>query len=216
MNDIQNLLARAVSESASDMHIVVGLPPLVRVHTVLAPMEGERPVTEDLAFAFLRDLLDEKQRNRLHERRDLDFSTVLPDGTRFRVNAHFQRGRPAMAFRAIPSKVPALESLNLPDVVREFADTDQGLVLVTGETGSGKSTTLASMIDHINHRCRDHVITLEDPIEYFLPSDLCVIEQREVGIDVPDFSSGLRHVLRRTPTSSSSAKCATWRRSPPP
>ncbi len=196
---IQELLARAVSESASDVHVVVGLPPLVRIHTVLAPMEGLPEITADHVFGFLRDLLTEAQRKQLHERRDLDFSAVLPSGIRFRVNAHFQRGAPAMAFRAIPGKVPALESLNLPEVVREFADTDQGLVLVTGETGSGKSTTLASMIDHINHRCRHHIITLEDPIEYFLPSDLSVIEQREVGIDVPDFSAGLRHVLRQDP-----------------
>ena len=199
MSSIKGLLARAVSESASDMHIVAGLPPLVRVHTILSAMEGEPPVTEDQSHAFLRDLLNEDQRKRFFERRDLDFSAVLENGTRFRVNAHFQRGTPAMAFRAIPSRVPELETLNLPDVVTEFADLAQGLVLVTGETGSGKSTTLASMIDHINHKCRYHVITLEDPIEYFLRSDLCVIEQREVGEDVEDFASGLRHVLRQDP-----------------
>jgi twitching motility protein PilT len=199
LTGIKDLLARAVAESASDIHIIVGLPPLVRIHTVLAPMEGEPVVTEEAAFTVLRDILDEKQRNRLHERRDLDFSSVLPDGTRFRVNAHFQRGTPALAFRAIPGKVPDLDSLNLPDIVNEFADTDQGLVLVTGETGSGKSTSLASMIDYINHRRRNHVITLEDPIEYYLVSDLSVIEQREVGVDVPDFASGLRHILRQDP-----------------
>jgi twitching motility protein PilT len=199
LTSIKDLLARAVAELASDVHIVVGLPPLVRIHTVLAPMEGEPPVTEEVAFGFLRDLLDEKQRVRLHERRDLDFSSVLGDGTRFRVNAHFQRGGPALAFRAIPGKVPDLESLNLPDVVREFAEIDQGLILVTGETGSGKSTTLASMIDYINHKRRNHVITLEDPIEYYLVSDLSIIEQREVGSDVQDFATGLRHVLRQDP-----------------
>jgi twitching motility protein PilT len=199
LTSIKDLLARAVAESASDVHIVAGLPPLVRIHTVLAPMEGEPPVTEETAYGFLRDLLDEKQRVRLHERRDLDFSSVLADGARFRVNAHFQRGGPALAFRAIPGKVPELASLNLPDVVREFAEIDQGLILVTGETGSGKSTTLASMIDYINHKRRNHVITLEDPIEYYLASDLSIIEQREVGSDVQDFATGLRHVLRQDP-----------------
>jgi twitching motility protein PilT len=196
---INQLLARAVEEGASDMHIVVGMPPLVRVHTVLSPMEGVPVVAEDQSYAFLRDLLDEPQRKRFTDNRDLDFSHVLSDGTRFRVNAHFQRGSPAMAFRAIPGIVPALESLNLPDIVREFADLAQGLILVTGETGSGKSTTLASMIDHVNHKCRYHIITMEDPIEYFLKSDLSVIEQREVGEDVPDFAAGLRHVLRQDP-----------------
>ncbi|MBE3123299.1 MAG: PilT/PilU family type 4a pilus ATPase, partial [Planctomycetes bacterium] len=122
-----------------------------------------------------------------------------PSGVRFRVNAHYQRATPALAFRAIPGKVPALESLHLPEVIMDFANLPQGLVLVTGETGSGKSTTLASVLDYINHKYQYHCITLEDPIEYYLESDQCAIEQREVGVDVPDFTSGLRHVLRQDP-----------------
>jgi len=199
VRNIRKLLDRAVIAGASDIHIIVGLPPLTRVHTVLVAMEGETPITEDEAKSFLRDLLDETQFKRFLDRRDLDFSATLPGSGRFRVNAHFQRATPALAFRAIPHEVPKLDSLNLPDAVVDFADTPQGLVLVTGETGSGKSTTLASIIDHINHRYRYHVITLEDPIEYHIGSDLSVIEQREVGADVPDFSSGLRHVLRQDP-----------------
>jgi twitching motility protein PilT len=193
------LLERAVAAGASDVHIVVGLPPLQRVHTVLAGMEGEPPVSDDEALAIIQDLLDEDQFKRFMERRDLDFSAALPDGLRFRVNAHFQRGTPALAFRAIPGTVPPLESLNLPPVVTDMANLEQGLVLVTGETGSGKSTTLASMIDYINHKYRYHVITLEDPIEYFIVSDLSVIEQREAGLDVTSFASGLKHVLRQDP-----------------
>jgi twitching motility protein PilT len=188
-----------VAAQASDVHIVVGLPPLQRIHTVLTGMEGEAPVNDEDALAITQDLLDADQFKRFMERRDLDFSVAMPDGTRFRVNAHFQRGTPAMAFRAIRGSVPALESLNLPPIVTEMADMEQGLVLVTGETGSGKSTTLASMIDHINHKYRYHVITLEDPIEYFLVSDLSVIEQREAGLDVTSFASGLKHVLRQDP-----------------
>jgi twitching motility protein PilT len=188
-----------VAAGASDVHIVVGLPPLQRVHTVLAGMEGEPPVSDDEALAIIQDLLDEDQFKRFMERRDLDFSAALPDGLRFRVNAHFQRGTPALAFRAIPGTVPPLESLNLPPVVTDMANLEQGLVLVTGETGSGKSTTLASMIDYINHKYRYHVITLEDPIEYFIVSDLSVIEQREAGLDVTSFASGLKHVLRQDP-----------------
>ena len=199
MSRIRELLERAVAAGASDVHIVVGLPPIQRVHTVLAGMEGEPPVSDDEALAIIQDLLDEDQFKRFMERRDLDFSAALPDGLRFRVNAHFQRGTPALAFRAIPGTVPPLEGLNLPPVVTDMANLEQGLVLVTGETGSGKSTTLASMIDYINHKYRYHVITLEDPIEYFIVSDLSVIEQREAGLDVTSFASGLKHVLRQDP-----------------
>jgi twitching motility protein PilT len=196
---IRKLLAQAVANGSSDLHIIVGLPPLQRVHTILDGMPGEDVISAEEADAIVRDMLDEAQYRRLLDRRDLDFSASIETGTRFRVNAHFQRGAPALAFRAIPRKVPDLASLNLPDVVTDFAEMGQGLVLVTGETGSGKSTTLASMVDHINHRQQLHIITLEDPVEYFLESDKCAIEQREVGVDVSDFASGLRHVLRQDP-----------------
>jgi len=199
MGRIGDILKRAVADQASDIHVLVGSPPLERVHSVLVPMKGEAPLTEADVQSVLKDLLDADQHQRFLEGRDLDFSAVLPDGVRFRVNAHFQRGTPALAFRIIPRHVPELASLNLPNVVLDFADLPQGFVLVTGETGSGKSTTLASMIDYINRKYRYHVITLEDPIEYYLESDLCTIEQREVGKDVPDFASGLRHVLRQDP-----------------
>ena len=199
MSRIRELLAKATASHASDLHIVVSLPPLHRIHTILTPMEHEAPVTEEESQAFVRDLLDDAQYAKFVEKRDLDFSTTLPGGARFRVNAHFQRATAALAFRAIPAAVPKLDSLNLPEVATDFANLDQGLVLVTGETGSGKSTTLASMIDYINHKNRYHIITLEDPIEYFLESNLSVIEQREVGIDVSDFASGLRHALRQDP-----------------
>jgi len=199
MSRIRDLLARAVANGASDLHIVVGLPPLQRIHTVLAGMDGEPVVDVAQAEAAVKDLLDEDQYRTFVQKRDFDFSTALPSGERFRVNAHFQRGTPAMAFRAIPSQVPELETLNLPDVATDFANLPQGLVLVTGETGSGKSTTLASMIEHMNRKYAYHVITLEDPVEYLIPSRKCAVEQREVGADVTDFRSGLRHVLRQDP-----------------
>jgi twitching motility protein PilT len=144
-------------------------------------------------------MVGERRFGRLLERRDLDFSTQVEDLGRFRVNAHFQRETVAIAFRAISAEVPELSDLNLPRIVEQFVDLPRGLILVTGETGSGKSTTLASMIDAMNHRYQRHVITLEDPIEYELRSDRCVIEQRELGIDVPNFASGLRHALRQDP-----------------
>jgi len=196
---IKNLMRSAVDAGASDLHIIVGHPPLLRIHTVLVAMEGEAVVAEDEAHAFVKELVTEEQHQHFTRRRDLDFSASLPGGPRFRVNAHFQRGTAALAFRAIPARVPPLEELNLPEVVVEFAELQQGLVLVTGETGSGKSTTLASMVDHMNDRFRYHVITLEDPIEYMLESRMCTVEQREVGEDVPDFQHGLRHILRQDP-----------------
>jgi len=196
---IRNLMRSAVDSGASDLHIIAGHPPLLRIHTVLVAMEGEAVVAEDEAHAFVKELVTEEQHQHFTRRRDLDFSTSLPGGPRFRVNAHFQRGTPALAFRAIPARVPPLEELNLPETVVEFAELQQGLVLVTGETGSGKSTTLASMVDHMNDRFQYHVITLEDPIEYMLESRLCTVEQREVGEDVPDFRHGLRHILRQDP-----------------
>jgi energy-coupling factor transporter ATP-binding protein EcfA2 len=199
VRSIKTLLERAVAGEASDLHIIVSHPPLLRVNTILGPIEGEPEVASDEAKAFAKEILSEAQYQRLQERQDLDFSTSLPGGPRFRVNAHYQRGTLAMAFRTIPGRVPPLRELNLPDVVVEFAELPQGLVLVTGETGSGKSTSLASMVDYINQRHPYHVITLEDPIEYFLKSDQCTIEQREVGEDVPDFHSGLKHVLRQDP-----------------
>ncbi len=194
-----DLMRKAVDGHASDLHVVPEHPPLTRVHTILDPIEGEAVLTPEDTDAFAQELLTEKQYAKLLEQRDLDFSTSLPPGPRFRVNAHFQRGSVAMAFRAIPEKPPPLETLNLPPVIVDFAEMPTGLVLVTGETGSGKSTTLASVIDHINQRHKYHVVTLEDPVEYTLRSNLCVIEQREVGLDVVSFSSGLKHVLRQDP-----------------
>lgn len=200
MSRIWELLEKTVANKASDLHMIAGLPPLQRVHTVLAAMENEAVLSGEDVEAAVQDVLEPDQYKQFLDRRDLDFSAALPCGTRFRVNAHFQRGTAALAFRAIPPKVPPLDTLSLPDAVENFANMPHhGLVLVTGETGSGKSTTLASMVDYINHRYAYHVITLEDPIEYFIESDKAAVEQREVGLDVPGFHVGLRHVLRQDP-----------------
>ncbi len=184
---------------ASDIHVVPGLPPLFRINTVLQPAPGLPVVTPSLSEQFARAMLGPKRFERLEANRDIDFSTQVPSLGRFRVNAHYQRDAVAIAFRAIPSQVPALDSLNLPPVVETLVDLPRGLVLVTGQTGSGKSTTLAAMVDTINHRYPEHIITLEDPVEYELRSDKSVIEQRELGSDVPDFASGLKHALRQDP-----------------
>jgi len=197
--NLNELLVRAMDDSASDVHLVPALPPLLRVHTVLEPMEGYDPILPEQTERFVKEMVGPERFRGLQERRDMDFSYELPGQGRFRVNAHYQRNAIAVAFRAIPDEVPALSSLNLPPIVETFVDLPRGLVLVTGQTGSGKSTTLASMIDAMNRRFRYHVITLEDPVEYDLHSNKCVVEQRELGRDVLTFASGLRHALRQDP-----------------
>jgi twitching motility protein PilT len=196
---LQKLLTTALNNNASDVHIVPGLPPLFRIHTVLQPAPNQQPVTAQQSEQFVMGMLGQRRFDRFVEHRDIDFSSTVPGLGRYRVNAHYQRDTIAIAFRAIPNQVPALSSLNLPPVVETLADLPRGLILVTGQTGSGKSTTLAAMIDRINCTIPEHIITLEDPVEYELRSNKCVIEQREVGSDVPNFASGLKHALRQDP-----------------
>ena len=195
---LQDLLNESINHGASDIHVVVGHAPIFRINTELVA-SGFPVMTSESAAGMVREMLGDRRYAQFLRRRDFDFSTEVPGRGRFRVNAHFQREKIAIAFRAIPSKVPPLDSLNLPPIVSTFTDLPSGLVLVTGETGSGKSTTLAAMIDKMNHKYGYHVITMEDPIEYELIPDKCLIEQREVGSDVPSFASGLKHVLRQDP-----------------
>ena len=203
MGYLQELLTKAIKLGASDIHLVVGQPPLQRIHTVLEPAEGHEPLTAEQIEQFVKDMVGPKRFEQLIEKRDIDFSTKVPimgpSLGRFRVNAHYQRETIAIAFRAISEMVPELTTLNLPPVVERMVDLPRGLILVTGQTGSGKSTTLASMVDAMNKRFAYHVITVEDPIEYDLRSNKCIIEQRELGSDVPTFASGLRHALRQDP-----------------
>jgi len=180
---MDKLLAEALRVGASDVHIIPGLPPLFRIHTVLEPVEGCPAISAEQSEQFVRDMVGEDRFQRLIEQRDIDFSTVIKGPGRFRVNAHYQRDMIAIAFRTIVDTVPTLPELNLPPVVESLVDLPRGLILVTGVTGSGKSTTLASMIDSVNRRRSLHVITIEDPVEYELTSDKCIIEQRELGTD---------------------------------
>jgi twitching motility protein PilT len=193
------VLTDALSMGASDVHLVAGEKPLYRVHTTLAAVMKWPVLTNDIIEAAVRDFVGLPRFETLQKKRDLDFSMHLEGHGRFRVNAHYQRETLAVAFRAISDHVPALASLNLPPVVEGLANLPRGLVLVTGVTGSGKSTTLASMINAINQLRALHIITMEDPVEYLLRSKKSLIEQREVGGDVPSFASGLRHVLRQDP-----------------
>jgi twitching motility protein PilT len=195
---IFEILRDAVAARASDVHIQAGVAPLFRIDTVVQP-SNLAVVTVESVGKMVKAIMSEQQWTAFQARRDADFSYEIPGVGRFRVNTHFQRGTMALAIRIIRDQIRPLEQLFLPEVVSRLTLQRCGLVLVTGPTGCGKSTTLAAMIDAINHRDRGHIITLEDPIEYLFTSDKCAIEQREVGSDVPDFASGLRHVLRQDP-----------------
>ncbi len=198
MTDIKTILTNAIGQGASDVHINVGMPPVFRRNTELVDMDFE-PVSNENAKEMVIAMVGPDKFRKLEENRDLDFSTTLDDGHRFRVNAHYQCDTIAISFRIIPNKIPRIEDLHLPVIVKELSELPRGLVLVTGHTGSGKSTTLAAMIGVINEKYRKRVITLEDPIEYSLENKTCMIEQREIGSDCTNFASGLRHALRQDP-----------------
>jgi twitching motility protein PilT len=198
MMDIKLILAAAVEHQASDVHINVGMPPVLRKNTELI-LTDFPDVSDEDAKKMLVDMVGQEKYEKLCQMRDLDFSTTIEDGHRFRVNAHYQRDTIAISFRVIPSDIPLIDTLNLPPIVKELTDLPRGLVLVTGHTGSGKSTSLAAMLGLINSKYGKRIITLEDPIEYLFENDKSMIEQREVGSDCPDFASGLRHVLRQDP-----------------
>lgn len=198
MSLVNDILRNAVAAKASDVHINVGLPPLIRVNTVVTPTDFPI-VTPEGAERLLREIMEEKRWEGFGKLRDADFSYEIPGVGRFRVNAHYQRKSIAIAFRTINDKVRQIEQLFLPEICSKLTYLPRGLILVTGPTGSGKSTTLAAMIDAINRRDQGHIITIEDPIEYAFVSNKCAIEQREIGEDCPTFSSGLRHALRQDP-----------------
>ncbi|MCZ6492904.1 MAG: type IV pilus twitching motility protein PilT [Planctomycetota bacterium] len=195
---LQDILSTAKKQDASDIHLVSGHPPMIRVHTVMTPMDY--PIlTPESVHEALSEMITKVQMARFEESKDLDFSFEIEGLGRYRVNAHQQRGGIGLAMRAIKSDAPPLEELNLPEIISRLTFLPRGLVLVTGDTGSGKSTTLASMIQAMNDRYRKHIITLEDPVEYTFESNKCLIEQRELGDDMPSFASGLKHALRQDP-----------------
>ncbi len=200
MFDVHAALRDLVAKSGSDLHLKVGSPPLFRVHGKLAPEDGAGPLsaedTEDTVRALLHDEAKLKEFDTEHE---VDFSFEIPEVARFRVNAFHQRGLVSLVCRAIPSKISTIEELALPTVVRELAEEERGIVLLTGTTGSGKSTTLAAMIDHMNTTMNKHIVTIEDPIEFVHQDKTSVINQREVGMDTKSFERALRRVLRQDP-----------------
>jgi len=198
MRDIESLLRAAIEYKASDLHLTVGVPPILRLHGELKQY-GQEPLTEQDTDAFAREVVPMDRWKTFQERGELDFSYSMEGGARFRMNAFYQRSATSLAIRIIPSSIPSFEQLHLPESLKKIAAKPQGLVLVTGPTGSGKSTTLASMIDYINHEMRKHIITLEDPIEYLHQHRNSIIDQREVGFDTQSFANGLRAALRQDP-----------------
>lgn len=194
------LLSTTAKQNASDLHIVVGKKPTIRLDGVLIALESEQIITPEVAEGLLSSLLSPDQLYRLKTGKELDFSfTHETDNARFRANVFYQRGFMEGAFRLIPGKIRTMEELNLPPILHDIAKLTQGFVLVVGPAGHGKSTTLAAIIDEVNHTRTEHVITIEDPIEYQFLQDRSLISQREVGADTASFQNALRSVLRQDP-----------------
>jgi len=196
---LQNLLDLALEEDASDLHISVGHPPVLRTGRKLIPLVKKKTVTFDESKRMAFELMTEEQKNRLMREKGVDFSYNFQGKARFRVNVFFQQGNISIALRLIPAEIPTVEELNLPSVLHEFTRHTQGFVLVTGPSSHGKSTTLAALIDEINHTRADHIITIEDPIEYVFDDDRSIIDQREVGQDALGFHKALRSSFRQDP-----------------
>ncbi|MHB8189405.1 MAG: type IV pilus twitching motility protein PilT [Ferrimicrobium sp.] len=197
--NVDELLHRLVEAGGSDLHLSTGIPPVIRLHGSLMELEEFAGLTPASLREAIYAILTQSQRERFEEQWDLDLAYSVRGLGRFRLNLFMQRSSIGAVFRVIPFDVPALDTLGMPSVVSTFALIPKGLVLVTGPTGSGKSTTLASIIDVINRSQRRHIVTIEDPIEFLHPHRLCVVDQREVGTDTRAFSIALRQVLRQDP-----------------
>jgi twitching motility protein PilT len=197
--DFAEVLLEVIDRRASDLHITAGAPPMIRGRGRLVPMDGYPVLTPTDTREIVYSILSDGQRQRFENNWQIDFAYQIPGKGRFRVNAYFQRSAVGAAFRLIPFEVVPLESLGLPPVVADFANKPRGLVLVTGPTGSGKSTTLASIIDVINSTREEHIMTIEDPIEFLHRHKKCMVNQRELGSDALTFADALRAALRQDP-----------------
>jgi twitching motility protein len=196
---IENLLEECVNRNASDIHLQVGLPPMFRVDGALLPMGGVKPLTDENLMKLVFATLDEEQQKILMEKKEFDYSFAFGNLARFRGNAFHEKGNIAVAFRLIPNKIRSVSDLGLPPVIESFANFPRGLVLVTGPTGSGKSTTLAALVDKINREKAARILTIEDPIEFTHKSIRSIVAQREVNYDTLSFAAALRSALREDP-----------------
>ncbi len=198
MNWLNDLIERAIARTASDIHLTVGLPPVFRIDGTLED-DGESVLDEETAARMAKQLATEAQIEELERVGEIDFAVTFEETVRMRCNIFRQQGHTALALRLLPLRIPTAEELHLPPIIVEQAEKPRGLVLITGPTGSGKSSTLAALLNHINQTARRHIITLENPIEYVHERVRCVINQREVGSDTESFASGLRAALRQDP-----------------
>ncbi len=196
---LRDLLSLTIENRASDIHIVVGHPPVLRISRRLSPLVKQKTLTPEDVRGIAFALMTEEQRKRFLEKKEIDFSYAFEDRARFRINVFLERGRVACALRLIPTKISTLEELNLPPILHVFTTALQGFVLVTGPSSHGKSTTLAALIDEINHTRLNHIITIEDPIEYIFKDDKSIIEQREVYQDTLSFARALKSTFRQDP-----------------
>jgi twitching motility protein PilT len=196
--DMVDILVEVLELKASDLHLTVGLPPVVRVHGRLEQLDYPRLAPGDLR-ELIYSILTQDQRQRVETDWEIDFSYSVPGRARFRVNAFFQRNSLGAAFRLIPVEIRGIDDLELPRIIHSFAQKPRGFIILTGPTGSGKSTTLAAIIDEINETRQDHIMTIEDPIEFLHRHKKCVVNQREVGTDTKSFARALKSVLRQDP-----------------
>src|SRR5215210_1612043 len=198
-NSIDELLEHMVERNASDLHVTTGTPPVMRVRGQVERMEGYEVLSSEQTQQLLYRILSSEQQKNLELKRQLDFSHSIPGLARFRVNGYFQRESIGAAFRLIPTELKTLEELGIPSSLHQLAEKPRGLVLVTGPTGSGKSTTLAAIIDEINRNRSEHILTIEDPIEFLHRHKRCIVNQREIGPDALSFAEALRAALRQDP-----------------
>jgi twitching motility protein PilT len=198
METFRRILTTAVQGGASDIHLKIGAPIVFRINRKLIIVEGPHP-TEEWMNMVVDNIVPRHSKQQLEREHECDFSYYVPDVGRFRTNCFFQRGTPCLAMRYVKTQVPSFEELGLLPVLRQIAESPRGIVLLAGSTGSGKSTTLAAMVEHINANSRKHIITLEDPIEFVFEDNQSVCEQREIGLDTASFQQGLKYVLRQDP-----------------
>ncbi|MFH1867023.1 MAG: type IV pilus twitching motility protein PilT [Patescibacteria group bacterium] len=195
---LEQLFIEAKQAGASDLHLVAGKSPIIRINGELKPL-GHPEMTPKKIEELVLSLLTIEQKEKFLSKKDLDISHQLKDSTRFRVNLHFEKNNMGLVARVIPSEIPTMEDIEMPSVVFDVTRLDYGLILVTGPTGCGKSTSLAAMIDLINHERTANIITLEDPIEFIFKSDNSIVKQRQLGTDIVSFAEGLKHALRQDP-----------------
>jgi twitching motility protein PilT len=196
---LKDLLLQAAKQNASDLHLGIGRKPTLRIDGALMPIADENILNPETVEGLVMAMLNDEQKAKLLKEKQIDFAYNLEDKARFRVNVYYQKGYLAAALRLIPARIMTIEELNLPPILHEFTKLSQGFILIVGPAGHGKSTTLAAILDEINHNRSDHIITIEDPIEYVFTQDRGIVSQREVGVDVPTFNDGLRTVLRQDP-----------------